>query len=303
MKKDTKELRVGRYIVTLSNQDKVLFAKSNITKGNLVDYYARIAPYMLPYMKNRPVTMHRYPDGIGNPGFYQKDADDYFPDYIVIQPVERSTGTTINYAVVNNAASLVYLANLACITPHVWLSKIDKLNYPDRMIFDFDPSPGVQFSTVRWAALQAKELLEELGLKTFIMTTGSRGVHLVVPIKRLYLFDELREFATDVARLLVDRYPTKLTLELRRAKRGKRIFIDTLRNAWSATAVAPYAVRAKPGAPVATPIAWDELRGVTSQKYNIKNIFLRLARIKDPWQDMQKKAGALSLAWKKLKKL
>ena len=302
MKKHSNELKVGRSIVQLSNQSKVLFPKSKITKGELVAYYHRIAPVMIPYMKNRPVTMHRYPDGIAKKGFYQKDAADYFPDYIEIQPVKRSDGTTIDYVLVNNQASLVYLANLACITPHIWLSRIDKLNYPDRMIFDFDPSPGVQFRDVRWAAGQAKELLEDIGLTPFVMTTGSRGVHIVVPLKRLYLFDEVREFAGDVARLLVDRYPKKLTLEIRKAKRGKRIFIDTLRNAWSATAVAPYAVRAKPGAPVAVPITWDELlsRDVTSQKYNIKNIFQRIAHVKDPWKDMQKKACALAQAWKNL---
>ncbi len=292
--------KVGRYRVALSNQEKVLFPKSKITKGDLVDYYERIAPVMLPYMKDRPVTMHRYPDGISKEGFYQKDAADYFPDYITIQPVARSTGATVDYPVVNNAASLVYLANLACITPHLWLSKIDKLNYPDRMIFDFDPSPGVPFSAVRAAAVSARKLLEDLGLPTFLMTTGSRGVHVVVPLQRRYLFDEVREFAKEVAQLLVDREPKKLTLEMRKAKRGKRIFIDTLRNAWGATAVAPYAVRAKPGAPVATPISWAELSKVTPTQYTIKNIFQRIARVKDPWKDMQKKACALTQAWKKL---
>lgn len=294
--------KVGNHVVELTNQNKVLFPKSKITKGDLIEYYARIAPCMLPYMKDRAVTMHRFPDGITKEGFYQKDAADYFPDYIAIQPVERSTGGVVHYPVINNVASLVYLANLACITPHLWLSRIDKINYPDRMIFDFDPSSGVTFSQVRFAALCAKQLLESLGLYTFIMTTGSRGVHVVVPLKRQYLFDEVRAFAKEVAQLLVKRYPKKLTIELHESKRGKRVFIDWLRNAWGATGVAPYAVRAKPGAPVATPIAWDELSRVTPQKYNIKNIFQRIARVKDPWKDMQKKASALTPAMKKLLK-
>lgn len=302
-KKSSDERKVGKYLVALSNQDKILFPKSKITKGDLVDYYERIVPTMLPYMKDRPVTMHRYPDGISKQGFYQKDAADYFPEYITIQPVKRSTGTTIDYPVINNAASLVYIANLACITPHLWLSRIDKLNYPDRMIFDFDPSPGVSFAQVRAAAKKAKELLEDLGLPTFLMTTGSRGVHVVVPIKRLYLFDEVREFAGKVGRLLVEQNPKTLTMEMRKAKRGKRIFVDTLRNAWGATAVAPYAVRAKEGAPVATPIAWAELAKVTPTQYTIKNIFQRIARVKDPWHGMQKKACALTQAIKKLEVL
>jgi bifunctional non-homologous end joining protein LigD len=294
--------KVGKYIVALSNQEKILFPRSKITKGDLVDYYERIAPAMLLYMKNRPVTMHRYPDGITKEGFYQKDAADYFPDYIMIQPVKRGTGGVVNYPIINNAASLVYLANLACITPHLWLSRIDKLNHPDRMIFDFDPSPGVPFSQIREVARATKKLLEKLGLTTFIMTTGSRGVHVVVPLKRRYLFDEVREFAKEVARLLVERDPKRLTIEMQETKRGKRVFIDWLRNSWGATGVAPYAVRAKPGAPVATPISWDELSRVTPQQYTIKNIFQRIARVKDPWKDMQKKACALTQAWKKLRK-
>lgn len=301
VKKSSDERKVGRYIVTLSNQEKVLFPKSKITKGDLVDYYERIAPTMLPYMKDRPVTMHRYPDGITREGFYQKDAADYFPDYITIQPVKRSTGGVVDYPVINNAASLVYVANLACITPHLWLSRIDKLNYPDRMIFDFDPSPGVPFSQVREMAKATKKLLESLGLYTFIMTTGSRGVHVVVPLKRTLLFDEVREFAKEVAQRLVEQYPEKCTIEMHESKRGKRVFIDWLRNAWSATGVAPYAVRAKPGAPVATPISWEELSRVTPQQYTIKNIFQRISRVKDPWKDMQKKACALTQARKKLK--
>ncbi len=304
MKESEYELKVGKHIVAITNPNKILFSNAKITKQELVAYYHKIAPIMLPYIKDRPLTMHRFPDGIAKQGFYQKDAADYFPDYILLQPIEKSGGGVVDYVVANNQATLVYLANLACITPHVWLSRIDKLDYPDRMIFDFDPSPGVPFSAVAWAAFQTKALLEDLGLISFVMTTGSRGVHVVVPIKRRYDFDEVRDFARNVAKILVARYPKKLTLEIRKAKRGKRIFVDTLRNAWSATSVAPYAVRAKAGAPVATPITWQELkRGVTSQKYTIKNIFQRISRVKDPWQNMQKKACALAQASKKLQKL
>lgn len=301
--KSSNERKVGKYLVTLSNQEKILFPHAKITKGELVDYYERIAPRMLPYMKDRPVTMHRFPDGISEEGFYQKDAADYFPNYITIQPIKRTTDeTVVKYPVINNAASLVYIANLACITPHLWLSRIDKLNYPDRMIFDFDPSSGVSFVQVRNAAVSAKKLLDKLGLSAFLMTTGSRGVHVVVPLKRQYLFDEVREFAGEVARLLVAQDPAKLTVDISKAKRGKRVFIDTLRNSWGATTVAPYAVRAKPGAAVATPISWAELSTVTPQQYTIKNIFQRIARVEDPWKDMQKKACGLTQARKKLRK-
>lgn len=301
-KKSSEDRKVGKYVVALSNQDKILFPESKITKGDLVTYYERIAPIMLPYMKDRPVTMHRYPDGIAQEGFYQKDAADYFPEYITIQPVNRSTGGVVNYPVINTAASLVYIANLACITPHLWLSRIDNLNYPDRMIFDLDPSSGVSFSQVRNVARSIKQLLEELGLSVFLMTTGSCGVHLVVPLKRTHLFDDVRAFAKEVAHRIVKQYPKQCTIELSEAKRGKRVFIDWLRNAWSATAVAPYAVRAKESAPVATPISWGELAHVTPRKYTIKNIFQRIARVKDPWKNMQKKACGLTQAQKKLSK-
>ena len=298
------EKKIGSYKVTISNPDKILFSKAKITKLELVEYYERIAPIMLPHIKNRPISMMRYPDGVSvkTKLFYQKNAPDYFPDFIAIQPVERSSGAIINYVLCNNAATLVYLANLVCV-PHMWLSRAPKLNYPDRMIFDLDPGAGADFSLVKWTAKQMKTLLDEIGLPTFLMTTGSKGLHVVIPIKKKYLFDQVREIAQDIARVLVDKHPDKLTLEIRKTKRKNKIFIDTLRNAWSATAVVPYAVRAKPGAPIATPIKWQELSALkTSQKYTIKNIFKRLSG-GDLWKDIDKKASALSKAHKKLEQL
>lgn len=297
--------KIGKYTVEVSNPDKILFPKAKITKQEFVEYYERIAPIILPHVKNRPITMMRFPDGVMAKAklFYQKDAADYFPDFIAIQPVKRSTGALIDYVLCNNAATLVYLANLVCVL-HTWLSRSPKLNYPDRMTFDLDPGAGVDFSLVKWAAKELKTVLEKIGLPTFLMTTGSKGLHVVVPIKRLYLFDDVRAFAQNIAQVLVDQYPDKLTLEIRKIKRKKKIFIDTLRNAWSATAVAPYAVRAKPGAPIATPLKWQELSGLkTPQKYTIKNIFQRLSRSGDLWKDIDKKAVALMQAQKKIARM
>ncbi len=297
------EIKIGKYTVKITNPDKILFPKAKLTKTDLIKYYQKIAPIMLPHIKGRPLTMNRFPDGVQGELFYQKDAPDYFPDYITLQPVKRSSGGIINYPLINNAAALVYLANYVCVL-HVWLSKEPKLNYPDRMIFDLDPSPGVSFTTVKWAAKEVKKILETLGFPVFLMTTGSRGLHVVVPLKRIYLFDEIREFAQEIARYLVEKYPGKLTLKLKKSERGKRIFVDTLRNAWGATAVAPYAVRAKEGAPIATPLKWSELSALTtSQKYKIKNIFQRISRVGDPWKDMNKKACAITQARKKLANL
>lgn len=286
--------------MNITNPDKLLFPKARITKQEFVAYYQKIAPIMLPHIKGRPLTMNRFPDGVQGETFYQKDAPDYFPDFIPLQPVEKSDGGVVNYPLINTQAALAYLANYVCV-PHVWLSREPKLNYPDRMIFDFDPAPGVSFTTVKWAAKELKNLLDDLQLPAFVMTTGSRGLHVVVPLKRLYLFDEVREFAQELARYLIEQHPTKLTLKMKKSERGKKIFVDTLRNAWSATAVAPYGVRAKEGAPIATPLKWSELSNIISaQHYTIKNIFQRIARVGDLWKDIHKNGTALTVGRKKL---
>lgn len=299
-----RKIRLGRYVVTTTNESKLLFPKAGITKGELIDYYQRIADVMLPYLKNRPLTMQRFPQGIKQEGFYQKDASDYFPTWISRVPIKKKQDGIVNYVVCNNAATLVYLANQLMITPHVWLSKVDKLNYPDRMIFDLDPS-GKSFVLVRYAAKQLKQLLKKLALPAFVMTTGSRGVHIVVPLKRIHDFDTVRAFAHDVAAVLVQQNPKKMTIEIRKAKRKGRVFIDWLRNSFGQTGVVPYGVRAKPGAPVAVPVTWDELlnKGITPQKYTVKNIFRRLAKAHDPWKGMQQAACSLRTARKKLDKL
>ncbi len=240
---------------------------------------------MLPYVKDRLMTLRRFPDGIDAKGFYQKNTPDYFPKFIKRKKVKKRTDGVVNYLVCNNAATLVYIANQGTITPHVTLSKIDKLDYPDRMIFDFDPGNNKSFGKVVDAARAIRELLDDHGLISFVMTTGSRGLHVVVPIKRQYPFADVRALAKNLAQELADENPGVLTLEVLKAKRRGRIFIDYLRNGYGATAVAPYAVRAKPGAPVATPIFWKELATLDSpQKYTLKNIFRRLAAGKDPWK-------------------
>lgn len=293
------EIKVGSRSVKLTNPDKVLFKKAQITKQQFVQYYKKIAKIMLVHIKNRPITMQRFPNGPTGTIFYQKDAGGYVADWIDLQPIQKKNGETVDYILANNEASIIYLANLVCV-PHVWLSRAPKLNYPDRMIFDFDPSAGVGFAMVRWAAREVKKVLESIGLKPFVMTTGSRGVHVVVPIKRTIDFDTVRACAQDIANYLVKKYPKKLTLEMHKAKRGKRIFVDTLRNSWGSTAVAPYAVRALEGAPIATPITWQELGAVTPQKYTIKNIFSRISREGDIWKNIEKSAKGLSAARKKL---
>ncbi len=289
------KMNFGRYSVEITNRDKVLFPQSGITKGDLVDYYRHIAETMLPHMKGRPLMMHRYPDGIGEEGFYQKEASDHFPGWIKTVKVKAVQGKTVTHVICENAATLVFLAQEATITPHVWLSRSAKLHNPDKMIFDLDP-PGDDFEIVRAAAFDFKELLDEMGLTSFVMTTGSRGLHVVVPLDRRSDFDEVRAVARGLARALEERKPEKLTTEQYKSQRRGRLFLDTNRNAYGQTGVAPYAVREKEGAPVAAPLEWDELGDgdLGPRSYNMGNIFRRLGQREDPWKDIFRHAQGIA---------
>lgn len=296
-------ITVGGQTIKLSNHDKVLFPESRLTKGDLVDYYQRIAEVALPYYRDRPLSMHRFPDGIGAEGFFQKDAPDHFPDWIERVKLEKQNGT-VNYVLANNAATLVYLANQGCITPHLSLARRDKPNHPDRLIFDLDPSDD-DFSKLQDAAKNLKDLLDELDLASFVQTTGSRGLHVVVPLDRSVDFDTARGFARALAECLAERHAGALTIEQRKNKRGDRVFLDYLRNAYGQTAVAPYAVRAIEGGPVATPLRWDEVGAgdLDPQGYTMTNIFRRLAQIDDPWAGLTRRACSIAAALRRLSEL
>ncbi len=295
------ELKLGKHTVELSHSDKIFFPDEGYTKGDLVDYFRKISDTMVPYLKDRPLVMVRYPNGIKGKSFFNKNEPDYFPGWIKTKAIKKQNGGTVNHVICNNAATLVYIANQGCITPHIWLSKTDRLDNPDTLIFDLDP-PGDNFSEVIFAAKELRKLLtDELGITTFIKTTGSKGVHVEIPLKRKENFDEVRDFGQSVAKILAGRHPDRLTIEVRKIKRKGRVFLDVARNAYAQTAVAPFAVRAKPGAPVAAPIDWDELNSSMSpQKYNIRNIFRRLSQRKDPWNDFRNNAVSISKASKKL---
>ena len=281
--------------VKITHSDRILFGKSGITKLEMAEYYERIAPIMLPHVKNRPISMQRFPDGIAGEGFYQKDASEYFPAWIKRFNVEREDkAKVVHHVLCNDAQTLVYLANQAVITPHIWLSTTKKIHNPDLIVFDLDPSKGATFADVMYMAKRCKKFLEALGMHTFVKTTGSRGLHVTVPIKPQHDFDAIHAFAKEVAQQLVEENPEHATLQMRLDKREGKVFIDYLRKAWAQTAVAPYAVRAREGAPVATPLEWKELTSsLEPQKYNIKNIFKRLARKGDPWQDIYASAVAI----------
>ena len=300
-----KSLIINKHELQLTNLDKVLFPKSKITKFDLIDYYQKMAPVILPFMQNRALSLWRFPDGIDGKKFFQKNVPDYFPVWIKRVQVNLKTIDKFDlYSVCNNLETLIYLANYVCV-PHIWLSKIDKLDFPDRLIFDLDPVNSDQFEQVRILALKLNDFLHKLGLKSFALLTGSTGMHVIVPIKRTKGFEEVRLFAKQVAQIFVKQAPDLYTLEANILKREERVFIDILRNSFGATAVSPYALRDQEGAPVATPISWDEVQDqkLSSQRYNIGNIFEKLAAELNPWPNFEKAAVSLVEPIKKLAKI
>jgi bifunctional non-homologous end joining protein LigD len=293
-------VRVGRHEIEISRLDKVLFPEDGITKGDLIDYYSRIAPEMLPHIKNRPLTLERYPHGIETKRFFQKEVSTYFPRWIRRVTVKK-VGGTVTHVVCNDTATLVYLANQACITPHVFLSRIDKLDVPDQMVFDLDPQND-DFEPVRSAAQAFKDLLDELELPAFLKTTGSRGLHVVVPLRRREGFDSVRDFARQLAGIVVSWAPAERTMEQLKAKRGNRLFIDINRNAYAQLVAPAYAVRARKGAPISVPLGWNELRkkNLRSDSVTIRTVFERLDKVADPWAGFWQGGVSLAAARRKL---
>lgn len=282
-------IRAGNRTVTISNPDKVLFPEDGVTKRDLVSYYAAIAPKMLPHVRGRPLTMERYPDGIAKQRVFQKNIPEYFPAWIHRVQVPKKDGT-VTHVLADDAATLAYLANQAVITHHMWLSTVKHPTKPDHLIFDLDPS-GTNYHDVRRAALSLRERLIGLGLVPFVKSTGSRGLHVVVPLRPALDYGEAYAVATGIAREMVADSPKVLTLEFHKAKREGRIFIDINRNAYAQTAVAPYSVRPRRGAPVAMPLDWSE---VEDPKLRPDGFTMRDAIERpDPWRGFRAAAKRL----------
>jgi bifunctional non-homologous end joining protein LigD len=289
--------------VEITHGDRVLFPDDGITKEELVDYYAEMADVMVPHLKGRPLTLWRYPRGIGQHGFVQQDFGGALPDWMGSAEVTKQGGTVV-HPVADSRDALVWLANQNCITPHTWLSRRDRLDEPDLIVFDMDPSTA-DFAPVRAAARACADVLTDLGLTSYVKTTGSRGLHVAVPINRGSDFDTVRQFARDVAELVVADDPGHRTVEQRKDKRGDRVYLDIMRNAYAQTAVAPYAVRARRGAPVSTPLEWEELnkRGMRPDRFALRDVPKRIAEQGDPWADMRKHARSLTRPTRRLSKV
>ncbi|HWS90937.1 MAG TPA: non-homologous end-joining DNA ligase [Mycobacterium sp.] len=292
-----------RIEVEITHPDRVLFPDDGITKRDLADYYGEVADTMLPHLKGRALSVQRYPRGIGEQGFVQQDFADSLPDWMSGVEVPKEGGTVV-HPLAERPEALQWLANQSCIALHVWQSRQQRLDHPDRLVFDLDPS-DTDFAVVRATARAVAGVLEDLGLARYVQTTGSRGLHVVVPLRADTDFDTARQFARDVAEVVVADDSAHRTVEVRKDKRGGRVYLDVMRNAHGQTAIAPYSVRARSGAPVATPLEWDELDtpGLRADTFTIRNLPKRLAGQRDLWAEMYRHARSLTRPARRLAKL
>jgi bifunctional non-homologous end joining protein LigD len=286
----------------ITHPEKVLFPDDGITKGELASYYETIAPFILPHIRARPVTMERYPAGIGEQGFMHKNVSKGFPEWLERVEVPKKGGW-VHHPLVSDTRSLMWLANQNCVTPHVWTSRAPNLHQPDICVFDLDPSDD-EPDVLRAAALGLRDLLDELGLTSWVKTSGSKGFHIVVPLDGKAGFGEVSGFAHAVATVLVKRDPEHLTQEFSKADRGGRILVDIGRNGYSATFAATYAVRAKPGAPVSAPCTWQELerREVGPRTFTLRTMGGRVAAVGDLWSDIRRRGRSLRRPMEQLRR-
>jgi bifunctional non-homologous end joining protein LigD len=287
----------------ITHPDKVLFPEDGITKGELAEYYEAMSPVMLPHLRGRPVTMERYPAGIGRKGFWHKDVSKGFPEWLQRIEVPKKDGV-VHHPVVVDRRSLLWITNQNTVTQHVWASRIPKLGYPDVCVFDLDPSADDP-AAVRAAAIGLRDLLDELTLPSWIKTTGSKGFHIVVPLDGTASTGVVVRFANTVGRVFVNRAPDRLTQEFSKVDRGGRIYVDTGRNGYSATFAAAYTVRAKRGAPVSAPCTWEEVeRGdVHPRTFTLRNMRDRIANVGDLWADMRRRRRSLKRPMERLARL
>jgi bifunctional non-homologous end joining protein LigD len=274
--------------ITLSNPDRVLYPDQGLTKQDLAAYFEAIAPWMLPHVEGRPLSLVRCPSGTASACFYQKHWSGTLPEALDTVEIKEGSGNEGAYTVVHDAAGLVSLVQHGVLEIHLWGAREDDVDSPDRIIFDLDPSPGVTWARVKEGALRLKTVLEELGLETWIKTTGGKGLHVALPIARRSSWSEVSSFARAVAQTLSGEEPEKYLAKASKAERKGRIFVDWLRNTRGATAIAPWSTRARAGAPISAPIVWKDLPALTSgAQYTVENAHaLAGKQRKDPWEGM-----------------
>lgn len=289
--------------VELTHPGKVLFPADAITKADLAAYYEAVAPVLLPHVRDRPLSLQVFPGGIGRPGHFMKQIPDYFPAWVARQELPKRGGT-VTHVVARDADTLRVLAQHNAITPHAPTARVDRPDRPDRLIADFDPPDegGERWADIVEAAQLAGEVLRDAGLEPFAMTSGSRGLHVVAPLRREVAYGEVLALGKDLARVLVAARPAALTTAFLKEEREGRVFVDVLRNRPAQTAVVPYGVRARAGAPVATPLAWAELEdpGLSPRAWTLRTISQRLQGAGDPWADISSAAASPRSAARRL---
>lgn len=297
-------VKVGGDVLHLTNLDKVYWPDEGYTKGDLVRYYYEVSKYILPYLKDRPLIMKRYPNGIRGSYFHQHDVNEA-PRYVRTATIDVEEGHEVDYIIGDNLQTLLYMANLGAIERHPWHSRVSDLDNPDWFVFDLDPS-NVEFEEICDVAVSTREILERLGLQSYVKTSGSRGIHVYVPLKPGHTYEEVAAFAERVAGLVVEANPEVATVE-RSLKRRKRraIYVDHMQNARGKSVVAPYSVRPKPGATVSAPLEWKEVerRKITIQDFTIKNMLRRIEQKGDLFKPVLKRGQTLRKAVERLNEL
>ena len=294
---------LGSRTIGITHPDRVLFPADGITKADLAAYHHAVAPFLVPHLADRPLMLQRFPGGIDKDGFYQKDAGKTLPKWIRTVRA-RKEGGTVNHPIVDDEAALLALSNLGTVSFHRWGARADELERPDVLIIDLDPSRD-DITAVVQAARWTRELLDELDLAAYVQVTGSRGLHVVTPLDRSASTEDVRSFADGLAIVLAARHPDELTHQFSKASRGDRLYLDTARNGYAQTAVAPYSVRPRAGAPVATPVEWDELDDpeLRADRWTIATIPDRMATRPDPWADMARHGRSLPSRKERLARL
>ncbi|MCI2420772.1 non-homologous end-joining DNA ligase [Saccharopolyspora sp. K220] len=282
------QLEIDGRQIELSNPDKVFYPEDGYRKRDVVEYFRSVAAVMIAHTRSKPLTLRRFPDGIASSGFFQKEASDHFPDWVrVVTVPQRGEPGAVHHVVADDAATVLYLANLACLEFHVGLSTVDDLDRPILAVLDLDPPDGVELAELRAVVGRMCERFRDAGLSPRVQATGGHGFHIAAPLRAERGFDEVRSAIRELAEEAAWDEPQRLTVEQRKAKRGDRIFLDTNRNAYGQTMIAPYSLRARRGAPAATPLDLDEVARVTPQSYGLANMARRLAQKDDPWAGLE----------------
>lgn len=284
--------------VKLTNLQKIFWPKLKLTKRDLLQYYADVSPWLLPHVQNRAMVMKRYPNGISGEFFFMKRAPESRPRSIPVCSIEHHSGNVIDFPVVQNLATLLWIVNLGCIDLNPWYARCDDVDRPDYLHFDLDPTPGASFALVRETALVVREALTEIDITSYAKTTGSRGIHVYVPIVRGPTQKEVWSFAKALSVELARRHPKLITAEYKVARRPRgHVLVDYNQNAWNRTLASVYSVRPKPEATVSTPITWQEVeRGVEMDEFTMKTVPPRLAKIGDLWKPLLEQKGRTNLA-------